>query len=123
MHKAQEYFSLVCIVTILITWLSLTLYSWRHFSKADFKYSQCGNLLLLLVIISAVYLHIAGGLKAIASTNVFQMILLIIVSFILALLGYQKAGGYQNIINNTPSHYWNLLRPNNDLDYPWLAIC
>ena len=108
------------IVTILISWLALTLYSGGILVSQILNFPMWLSI-LLLVIISA-FFAIAGGLKAIAFTNVFQMLLLIIVSFILAWLGYQKAGGYQNIINNTPSHYWNLLRPNNDVDYPWLAI-
>jgi solute:Na+ symporter, SSS family len=65
---------------------------------------------------------VAGGLKAIAYTNVFQMLLLIAVSLVLTVAGVLKAGGVMAIFEKTPSHYWNLLLPADDKNYPWLAI-
>jgi SSS family solute:Na+ symporter len=108
------------IVTILISWLGLTLYSGGILVSQILNFPMWLSILLLVVI--SAFFAIAGGLKAIAFTNVFQMILLIIVSFILAWLGFQKAGGIQGIADNTPAHYWNLLKPVDDKDYPWLAI-
>src|SRR5690606_11919189 len=65
---------------------------------------------------------IAGGLKAIAYTNVFQMLLLIAVSLLLTLMGLSKAGGAMEVFAKTPNDYWNLLLPADDKSYPWLAI-
>lgn len=108
------------IVTILISWLALTLYS------GGILVSQILNFplwlsVLILVLISA-FFAIAGGLEAIAYTNVFQMLLLIAVSLVLTAMGIQKVGGISALYENTPVHYWNLLRPMNDANYPWLAI-
>jgi solute:Na+ symporter, SSS family len=108
------------LVTILISWLSLTLFA------GGILMSQILNLplwasVMILVAISA-FFTMAGGLKAIAYTNVFQMILLILVSLVLAVVGVMKAGGPFALFEKTPSNYWNLLRPMNDASYPWLAI-
>jgi solute:Na+ symporter, SSS family len=108
------------IVTILISWLALTLYS------GGILVSQILNFplwlsILTLVLISA-FFAIAGGLKAIAYTNVFQMLLLIIVSLIITIVGVMKAGGPVEVFEKTPAHYWNLLRPADDPNYPWIAI-
>lgn len=108
------------IVTILVSWLALTLYS------GGILVSQILNIpllfsVLILVLISA-FFAIAGGLEAIAYTNVFQMLLLIAVSLALTIIGVQKAGGISALYHNTPSHYWNLLKPLDDASYPWLAI-
>lgn len=108
------------IVTILISWLGLTLYSGGILVSQILDFPMWLSILLLVVI--SAFFAIAGGLKAIAFTNVFQMILLIIVSFILAWLGFQKAGGIEGLMEKTPDHYWNLLKPIEDKDYPWLAI-
>lgn len=108
------------IVTILISWLGLTLYSGGILVSQILDFPMWLSILLLVVI--SAFFAIAGGLKAIAFTNVFQMLLLIIVSFILAWLGFQKAGGIEGIVEKTPAHYWNLLKPVDDKDYPWLAI-
>ena len=64
----------------------------------------------------------AGGLKAIAFTNVFQMTLLIIVSLMLMIAGLDKVGGISELITKTPNSYWNLFQPMDDANYPWLAI-
>lgn len=108
------------IVTILVSWLALTLYA------GGILVSQILNLplwasVLILVIISA-FFAIAGGLEAIAYTNVFQMLLLIGVSLTLTMMGIEKVGGFSALYHNTPAHYWNLLKPMNDASYPWLAI-
>ena len=69
------------LATILISWLALTLFA------GGILVGQILNVpmwiaVIVLVAISA-FFTIAGGLKAIAYTNVFQMILLIVVSLIL----------------------------------------
>jgi len=64
----------------------------------------------------------AGGLKAIAKVNVFQMLLLIFVSLTLSIIGIIKVGGLNEIYEQTPRHYWNLIHPSSDKQYPWQAI-
>jgi SSS family solute:Na+ symporter len=108
------------LATILISWLGLTLFA------GGILVGQILNLpmwlsVIVLVLIAA-FFTIAGGLKAIAYTNVFQMLLLIIVSMILTVVGIHKAGGLMAIYENTPGNYWNLFLPMDDPNYPWLAI-
>lgn len=108
------------IATVLISWLALTLFA------GGILVGQILNLpmwlaVFVLIGISA-FFTIAGGLKAIAFTNVFQMLLLIVVSLALAIIGVVKAGGPMAIYENTPSSYWNLFLPMSDVNYPWLAF-
>ncbi|MDE6814255.1 MAG: sodium/solute symporter, partial [Duncaniella sp.] len=73
---------------------------------------------------------ILGGLKAIAYTNVYQMVLLILVSATLTVVGIWHLGGHSvaegiNTLANpdvVPSHYWNLFQPNDHKEFPWLPI-
>lgn len=108
------------IVTILVSWLALTLYA------GGILVAQVLNLPLwvavILLLLIAVFFTIAGGLKVIAFTNVFQMGLLILVSLALTIVGIGKVGGITALFEAAPAHYWNLLRPMDDPDYPWLAI-
>lgn len=108
------------LVTILISWLALTLFA------GGILVGQILNLpmwlAVIVLILIAAFFTIAGGLKAIAITNVFQMILLIVVSFILTAAGVAEAGGLKAIYQNTPGEYWNLFLPMDNPDYPWLAI-
>ncbi|MFC0877276.1 sodium:solute symporter [Saccharicrinis sp. FJH2] len=108
------------LATILISWLALTLFA------GGILVSQILNLPLwmsvIILVIIAAFFTIAGGLKAIAYTNVFQMILLIVVSLALTVIGVIKAGGPMEIFHATPGEYWNLLLPRDNANYPWLAI-
>jgi SSS family solute:Na+ symporter len=108
------------IITILISWLALTLYAGGIVVGQILNFPLWLSV-LTLVIISA-FFTIAGGLKAVAYTNVFQMLLLIIVSFILTFVSVMKVGGPIALFEKTPSEYWNLFLPLENKDYPWLAI-
>lgn len=108
------------LATILISWLGLTLFA------GGILVGQILNLplwmaVIVLVMVSA-FFTIAGGLKAIAYTNVFQMLLLILVSLVLTLAGLHRAGGIMAVYEQTPKEYWNLFLPMDDPNYPWLAI-
>jgi solute:Na+ symporter, SSS family len=108
------------LATILISWLALTLFAGGILMGQIFNMPMW--LAVMVLVLIAAFFTIAGGLKAVAYTNVFQMLLLIVVSLILTVVGVHKAGGLIAIYENTPSDYWNLLRPMNDPNYPWLAI-
>jgi len=119
-QKTRNYIAWYTIATILISWLGLTLFCGGVFME------QILNLplwlcIVILVLVSAAF-TMAGGLKAIAWTNVFQMLLLIGVSILLVIMGLHKVGGIGTVIDKTPSEYWNLFKPLSDKDFPWLAI-
>ena len=65
---------------------------------------------------------IRDRLKAVAYTNVYQMILLIVVSATLAIMGIYKVGGVGALVDAVPADYWNLFYPNDDPAFPWLPI-
>lgn len=108
------------IITILISWLALTLYSGGILMSQILNFPLWLSIFTLVVI--SAFFAIAGGLKAIAYTNVFQMLLLIAVSLVITIVGVMKVGGPIAVYEKTPAHYWNLLLPLQDKNYPWLAI-
>ncbi len=108
------------LITILISWLSLGLFAGGIMVQQLLNVPIWVAIIIMVVLSTA--LTAAGGLKAIAYTNVFQMVLLIVVSLILVAIGIYKVGGVSELISQTPAHYWNLFQPNSDKDFPWLAI-
>ncbi|MCR8666771.1 sodium:solute symporter [Aestuariibaculum sp. M13] len=108
------------LITILISWLSLTLFAGGILVQQLLDMPM--YLSVILMVILSGFFAAAGGLKAIAYTNVFQMLLLIGVSLLLVILGINKAGGIEHIYNSTPGSYWNLFLPADDSNYPWTAI-
>jgi len=119
-EKTRTYIAWYTIVTVLISWLGLQLFSGGVFLAQilDFPLWGC---IVILVVVSAAF-TIAGGLKTIAYTNVFQQLLLIAVTVLLAAMAYVKVGGFEAIIEKTPKDYWNMFQPLSDSEFPWLAI-
>ena len=118
--KTRSYIAWYSIVTIVISWLGLTLFSGGVFMEQLLGIPMwlC---IVMLVAVSAAF-AVAGGLRTIAYTNVFQMLLLIGVSALLTAMAIYKAGGFLAIAEKTPGEYWNLFKPMSDADFPWLAI-
>ena len=108
------------IVTILISWLALTLFAGGILVSQILNFPLWFSVIILLVL--SAFFTIAGGLKAIAYTNVFQMLLLIIVSLVLTVVGIRAVGSFSEVMAQTPPEYWNMFRPLDDPNYPWIAI-
>lgn len=108
------------LITILISWLSLGLFAGGVLIKQLLGFDMLASV-LVMVIVSTLFV-VAGGLKTIAYTSVFQMLLLIVVSLILVWMGVSKAGGISAIYDKTPSNFWNLFQPASDKNCPWPAI-
>jgi SSS family solute:Na+ symporter len=118
--STQNILAWYALVKILISWLSLGLFSGGLLVRQVLGIPMWQSVIVLVAF--AGLFTFAGGLKAIAKVNVFQMLLLIFVSLTLSYLGLQKVGGLQALIDKVPSNYWNLVRPANDTSYPWPAM-
>lgn len=116
------------IVTVLISWLALTLFAGGIIIRQVFGMPMWMSAFLLLGI--SAFFTMLGGLKAVAYTNVYQMVLLIVVSATLTVVGIYRLGGDSffggiSVLadpNIVPSQYWDLFQPNSDPDFPWLPI-
>ena len=108
------------IVTIIISWLALTLFAGGILIRQVFDIPMWASAAVLLVI--SAFFTMLGGLKAVAYTNVYQMVLLIVVSAVLTIAGINAVGGIGALIDKTPADYWVLFRPLSDPDFPWLPI-
>ncbi|MBS1512887.1 MAG: sodium/solute symporter [Bacteroidetes bacterium] len=118
--STQNILAWYALVKILVSWLSLGLFSGGILVRQILGIPMWQSA-TVLVLFAGIFTF-AGGLKAIAKVNVFQMILLIIVSLTLSYLGLKKIGGFGALAANTPSHFWNLIKPANDGSYPWPAM-
>jgi solute:Na+ symporter, SSS family len=108
------------LIKILVSWLSLGLFSGGVLVRQILGIPMWQSV-IVLVLFSGIFTF-AGGLRAIAKVNVFQMVLLIIVSLTLTYLGLQKIGGLSALYQKVPSNYWNLVQPSTDQSYPWQAM-
>lgn len=81
-----------------------------------------------LVLITALY-TIFGGMKSVLYTSVLQTPILLLGSLIILVLGFKTLGGWDEMlricsakpVNDFGDTMTNLIRSNNDPDFPWLG--
>lgn len=81
-----------------------------------------------LVVITALY-TIFGGMKSVLYTSVLQTPILLLGSLIILVLGLKELGGWDEMmricsnvkVNDYGDSMVNLIRDNNDPEYPWLG--
>ncbi len=118
--STQNILAWYALIKILISWLSLGLFSGGVLVR-QILHVPMWQSVTVLVLFAGLFAF-AGGLKAIARINIFQMLLLIGVSCLLVVFGLNKIGGIHALFVKAPPHYWNLVHPANDPHYPWPAI-
>ncbi|MCA5004724.1 sodium:solute symporter family transporter [Sphingobacterium bovistauri] len=118
--RTQTILAWYSLVKMLISWLSLGLFAGGFLVRQILGIPMSLSI-IVLVSLAGLFAY-TGGLKTIAKINIFQMILLILVSALLTFLGIQKIGGIDALFTSTPESYWSLIRPSSDVDYPWYAI-
>ncbi len=118
--STQTILAWYALIKILISWLSLGLFAGGFLVRQILGIPMWQSVIVLVLF--AGLFAFAGGLKAIAKVNVFQMILLIAVSLTLTILGVIKVGGISEVYHKVPAHYWTLIHPASDTKYPWYAI-
>lgn len=118
--QTQTILAWYSLVKMLISWLSLGLFAGGFLVRQILGIPMWQSV-VVLVALAGIFAY-TGGLKTVARINIFQMILLILVSALLTFLGLSKIGGFEALAAQTPEGYWSLIRPASDPDYPWYAI-
>lgn len=118
--NTQTILAWYSLVKMLISWLSLGLFAGGFLVRQILGIPMWQSV-TVLVALAGLFAY-TGGLRTVAKINIFQMILLIVVSALLTFLGLSKIGGLDALVANTPEGYWSLIRPSSDPDYPWYAI-
>ncbi|GGH60478.1 SSS family solute:Na+ symporter [Filimonas zeae] len=119
-NSTQNILAWYALIKMLISWLSLGLFAGGFLVRQILGIPMWQSVTVLVLF--AGLFAFAGGLRAIARVNVFQMLLLIAVSLTLMIIGLDKAGGISALYHKVPADYWKLVHPASDPKYPWYAI-
>jgi SSS family solute:Na+ symporter len=118
--STNDILAIYALIKIMISWLSLGLFAGGFLVRQILGIPMWQSVIVLVTF--AGIFTFAGGLKAIAKVNIFQMLLLIGVSLTLSIIGVAKVGGLSEVYHGVPPEFWNLIRPASDPNYPWVAI-
>jgi len=118
-QRCRVFLSVFTVISTLVLWLGCCLYSGGLLLGQILGWPLWVCLILLVTI--AASFTVTGGLAAVAITNSFQSILMIIASAILTLIVVTKAGGVGSLIEKIPTAHWQLFLAEHP-EYPWYAL-
>jgi len=119
-QRSYNFLVIYSLISILVVWLGGALYAGGLIISQIFGWTLMGSVLTVAVI--ATSFTAIGGFKAVVRTGIFQSIIIILSSIILAYMGLHKIGGISKLMEQTPKDYWVLLKPASDPEYSWVAI-
>ena len=118
--SSRYYLSIISIVGYVLTKISIALYAGGILLNAVVGWDIVTSA-VVIVIITGIY-TLMGGLSAVIYTDLVQTIILIGGSIALTLIGLDRAGGWDNLVANTPVDFWSMFKPLSDPDFPWTGI-
>lgn len=117
---SRYYLSVISIIGYVLTKISIALYAGGILLQEVMGVDMYTSV-IIIVLITGLY-TVLGGLSAVIYTDLVQMFILIIGSVALTLIGLDRAGGWNNLVANTPPDFWSVFKPMSDPDFPWTGI-
>lgn len=132
--QSRTLLSLISLISYVMTKVAVTVYAGGLVFQQVFNIKELWGIdffwiaAIGLVVITALY-TIFGGMKSVLYTSVLQTPILLLGSAIILWLGLKELGGWdqmmnicsQNVVNEYGDTMTNLIRSNDDPDYPWLG--
>lgn len=131
---SRTILSLISLISYVLTKVAVTVYAGGLVFQQVFGIETIWGIdffwvaAIGLVLLTALY-TIVGGMKSVLYTSVLQTPILLLGSLIILVLGLKALGGWdemiatcsQVVVNDYGDTMTNLIRDNNDPQYPWLG--
>lgn len=132
--QSRTILSVISLISYVLTKVAVTVYAGGLVFQQVFGIDKLWGIdffwiaAIGLVVITALY-TIFGGMKSVLYTSVLQTPILLLGSLIILVLGLRALGGWENMmaicsavqVNEYGDTMTNLIRSNNDPQYPWLG--
>lgn len=132
---SRTILSIISLISYVLTKVAVTVYAGGLVFKEVFGIEELWGIdffwiaAIGLVLITALY-TVIGGMKSVLYTSVLQTPILLLGSIIIVVLGLRAVGGWEAVVaatqatpvNEAGDSMFNLMRSNNDKDFPWLGV-
>ncbi len=133
--ESRTILSLISLVSYVLTKVAVTVYAGGLVFKEVFGIESIWGVdffwisAIGLVLLTAVY-TVIGGMKSVLYTSVLQTPILLLGSLIIVVLGLRAVGGWDEVVAATTAvqvnaqgdTMFNLIRSNQDANFPWLGV-
>lgn len=120
----RHYLSVITCIMYVLTKISASIYGAAVILQSTLGwnlYFSAG----LCIVLSAIY-TVAGGLRAVMYTDLFQMCVFLTGGIVVMFYSLDRVGGFAGIRENIDAQgkegFWNLFQPTSDDDYPWTGM-
>ncbi len=127
-NSASRWFlSVISLVAYIFTKIAVALAAGGVVFKALFPTPVIAGVdnfwvgAVAIVLITGVY-TVLGGLRAVVYTEVIQTVVFVVGSAVLVILGMREVGGWGELKQTVGSEHFNLWKPINDPNFPWLGM-
>src|SRR5574344_376936 len=132
--QSRTILSYISLISYVLTKVAVTVYAGGLVFQQVFGIDELWGIdffwisAIGLVLITALY-TVLGGMKSVLYTSVLQTPILLIGSLLIVVLGLRAVGGWDEVlaicgatsVNEYGDTMVNLIRNNNDPDFPWLG--
>ena len=133
--ESRSLLSIISLISYVLTKVAVTVYAGGLVFKTVFGIESIWGIDFFwisavgLVLLTAVY-TVVGGMKSVLYTSVLQTPILLLGSIIIVVLGLKAVGGWDEVIAATTAvkvnaegdTMFNLIRSNQDSQFPWLGV-
>ena len=133
--ESRTILSLISLVSYVLTKVAVTVYAGGLVFKEVFGIQELWGIdffwiaAIGLVVITALY-TVIGGMKSVLYTSILQTPILLLGSLVILVLGLKAVGGWDQVlaackvtpVNEYGDSMINLIRSNNDSNFPWLGV-
>ncbi len=116
----QRVFSGLSIFTYIFTKIAITLFAGGILLNKILGWNF-GTTIIILLLFTGLY-TIVGGLRSVMLTQIFQTIVIIAGGIFVFAFGIYEIGGISVLFEKIPNTHWEIFKPLNDPDFPWLGI-
>ncbi len=113
------YLSFISVVAYVLTKISVTVFAGAVVFESLGTSFFTGA--ILVVLATGLY-TVLGGLRAVIYTDAIQAMVMILGSVLVVILGLDKLGGVDVLVQTVPSEYFSMWKPMSDPSFPWTGI-
>jgi len=119
-RASSVYLASISILAYIFTKISVHLYAAAIVLERVVGWDPL-TAAVALVVATGIY-TIIGGLSAVIYTELMQTLVLLAGAAILTLIGLSEVGGFGGLRAAVPGHYFSMMKPMSDPEFPWTGI-
>jgi len=119
-RNCATYLASISVIAYIFTKISVHLYAAAIVLERVVGWSPM-TAAIILVVATGIY-TVAGGLAAVIYTDLVQTLILLAGAIALTFIGLEKIGGFAGLRALVPAHYFHMIKPATDGEFPWTGI-